>query len=221
MAGRAGRTSLWAGARPAAVFDVDARPGPVDRSPDGDVLFATADGVGLLARPRLEAPHLAVAVTSNTLRAIRRRQVAIAATRRAAVEVTAVRGSRTVLRFAATVEPGVTTVDLPARLPAGVVRLVVSAVDERGAVATHRLSVLGTPTVPIAVARRMLLSVGNDFNSSASVRACRRLDVRRVDCVLIIESDIGTERFRGSVTLRQDGWLWVRIGRHASRVQLF
>jgi hypothetical protein len=67
----------------------------------------------------------------------------------------------------------------------------------------------------------MLLSVGDDFNTSASVRACRRVDVRRVNCVLTVESDIGTERLRGSVTLRQDGWLWVRIGRHASRVQLF
>ena len=210
---------LWAGALSSNAY-LDT-PDAVDRTSDGDVLFTTGDGVGLLTTPRLDARRLAVAIAPEALVAVRRGHVPVVATRRSAVELRAMQRGREILRVQATVEAGATTLALPRNLPSGVVRLFLRAADERGAVATHRFSVLGTPELPVRVARRMLLNYGDDFATAASVRRCRRRSSTSVNCLLIVYSEGGNTRNRATVTLRPDGWLWVRFKRSTSRVQLF
>ena len=210
---------VWAGLRSRSVsLDTPLR---VDLAENGDVLVTTGDGVGLLTRPRADAVHLAVAITVRTLATVRRGRVSVAASRSARAELQVVRRGRVMQRVRRQIRAGVTTLTLPERLPPGTVRLRIRAVDTRGAVATHRLSVLGTRRVPVPVARRVLLNVGDDFATSAQVRRCRRRRMTRVDCDLTIGSEDGRTRYRATVTLRADGWLWVRIRNTSARVQLF
>jgi hypothetical protein len=99
---------------------------------------------------------------------------------------------------------------LPRSVPPGPVRLTLTATAADGAVASHRLLVLGQPDLPLSVARASLAAAVNETGGDVvtGVHRCRTLTARRVVCRAFIASESETSRYRMPVTLRPDGWLW-------------
>ena len=209
---------LWSG-RPVADAWLGS-PETLDAGGRGDIIAASSETLTLIARPGVDAPRLAVALDTDTLASVRQGSVTVAATREADVVVRAVTEGRTVGQATGRVGPGTTSLPFPVQLPPGVVTLTVTASHASGAVATHRLRVLGSAEVPISVTRRVFKATYDDFNTGARIGRCRRIAQRRVTCRVRVSSEGGIERVRPILTLRDDGWLWIERVKRPFRVEV-
>ena len=146
---------LWAGGalREAWIYG----PAGVDRTSSGQLLLSGYHGV-MLRTSSARGARLEAAINTATQRTVWQRKVTVTLTRPARVRVRARRGKRTLVSASADLPAGRSQLALPRRLPGGVHELQLRAVAANGAIATHRIKVLGRPRLPLAAARRTLMS---------------------------------------------------------------
>ena len=218
---------LWAGAGTAhATVETTG----VDRTPAGEWLMASYDGVVLVTNGGIQSTRLAASLHPDTLAAVWHRRLRVSATRPASVRIRARIRERVVRVIRGQIGAGLTTLRLHRRLPAGIVDLELRATAPDGAVASHRLRVLGTRALPIGPARRSILAVANGAGDVvAETRHCRSQRRAAVTCTVLTRTEDTTYRERATMTLKRDGWLWARmeslagrrvVDRHTERLEL-
>ena len=212
-----GLAPLWAGGPTARSWVYG--PAGLDRTARGELLIGSANGI-VMHTARRESSRLAVALTTATQRTVWRREVQVALTRRARVRVRVRVGKRTVATASGTVAAGRSSLRLSRRLRSGVNRVEVRATAADGAIATHRLAVLGQPRLRVADAARTLITESDTAGDVVSIaRDWRRLGPRTLRCRLTVGSEGAIfSRTRPTVTLRRDGWIEVR--EHGRRYRL-
>lgn len=203
---------VWSGARlrQAWVHGLNA----AVQQASGGWLFGSDDGLVMTTRSDGTATRFAVAAHTESLAGVWRRTVTVAATNFGLVRIVAQAGKRRVASARGATGPGLTTLRLSRRLPAGLLTLEVTA-KSPSASASHRLRVFGRRVLPMAVARRAInrdaAASGGDID--AETDRCRRRGPTSVSCRTRILCECGTFRYATTMTLRRDGWLWGRYDR--------
>jgi hypothetical protein len=134
-----------------------------------------------------ESQRLAVALAPETLAAVHQRRVVVASTMAAHVEVGVYRRRQRLAHATGELQAGETTLGLPRRLGPGVHNIKLLARTADGRLATHSLRVLGTPTVPMRLAKRIFRDYFYDSevgegDGYVRLSPCRHPSRRRVWC---------------------------------------
>jgi hypothetical protein len=187
---------------------------------DGSLVLddGTMDGRLLLIATPGASRRLAVAITPATLGTVHRRQIVVASTMPATIELRVYRGRRHVAAITGQARAGETVFTLPRRLRAGIHDLRLLARTEDGRRATHSLRVLGTSTVPVRLARRLIRNYAGfheigEGQGIIRLQRCRHAGRRTVRCRLRVNANGSRYRATYSIRLRHDGVLTL-IRRH-------
>lgn len=196
--------------------------GAVDRNAAGEWLIPTGTGIAMITNGDWAASRLAVALSPATLHSVWHRRLELTATAPATARIRARVRGRVVATIRGRLRAGRTRLRLPRHLPAGVVDLDVRAVGADGAVASDTLRLLGRRRLPVAVARRSLLTDLDLRRELAdNVTRCTRRSTTRVDCTVVGSDFEGSAlSLRARVRLRLDGWLQTTEAHLRTRIEL-
>jgi hypothetical protein len=205
---------IYVDGRPLRSAFLDGYGADVAVAEDGSIVLDDDSGesdLTLIATPGASR-RLAVALAPATLRTIHKRQVELVTTAPATVDLRVYQRRRLKIRVVSDVPGGESVVDLADHLGPGLHQLRVIARAADGRMATHSLHVLGTPQVPIRLAKRLMKgyfygSEVGEGEGNVRLSPCRPIGPRRVRCRARGHANRSPVRTSYLIRLRRNGVL--------------